>query len=218
MGMIIFSVLSPSSGSLVLRTFQHRPIVLGKIMISDLAGLSLRYSFYLTWPVIYSLFYQILLWFSFDLSTAPTSLTIHLSRNMTTFAFYNTPTTRFTSYSLPLANLQAPDFRFLGPHFFLLGPLCLGNVIHTYCFKYLLSKRDSRLQFWPWSLSLSGFITGYSSAYLSLRYLRVTSNAGSCQNPQKKSSPHALRHYTYSLPLFPTSCSWMGLHPWSLVC
>lgn len=139
--MVIFSVLCPSSESLLLRTFEHRPVVLGKTMVSDLDRLSLRCYFYLPWPVIYLLSYHVFLWFSFDLSTATTSLTIHLSRNMTTFAFSNTAITRFMSYSLPLTNLQAHDFRFLHPHIFLLDPLYLGNVIHIYSFKYLLFEK-----------------------------------------------------------------------------
>ena len=65
------------------------------------------------------------------------------------------------------------------------------------------------------SFSLSGSIAGSSQACLCLRNLRVTSKAGSCQHSQRRPDQVLC---PIAPPLFPTSCSSIGLRPWSPVC
>lgn len=76
--------------------FPHLSLEMTAVSADTLISLFF-YTLYLTWPVIYSLFYQVFLWFSFDLSTALTLLTIQLSVNMTSLPF-----TDHLSWGLPL--------------------------------------------------------------------------------------------------------------------
>ena len=146
-------------------------------------------------------------------------MTIHPCRHLTSFVFCNIAITSFISSSLPLTNLRAHGSRFLGLHLFSCYPLYLVNLIHTYGSKYLLWKRNLHLQLWPWSFFLplrlyNWIFTSLPMSQESQGYLQGWVMPAF----SKKTRPSALSHCTSSFPLFPTSCSSIGLHPWSPVC
>lgn len=128
---------NPQTLAVVLVTSEHRPVELGTKMISDLDRLSLRYSLsYLTCYLFIVLpgISLVLIW-----SLNSTNIVDHPTFWKHDFiAFYWSFVMGFTSYSLPLTNLQAHDFRFLGPLLFSWYPFYVGTLIHTYSFKYLL--------------------------------------------------------------------------------
>lgn len=184
-------------------------------MISDLDRLSLRYSS----SYLSRYLFIILPSPSLVFIWSPKSLTIHPCRNMTYLPFVTqlSPTSLLTLFLRQTCKHMALDSGVLISSHSILSTWAIsstpmapntsyGKGTHIYSFGLDLS------------LSLSSSITGSSPACLSLRNLRVTSNAGPCQHSQRRRKPSALPQCTSSFPLFPTSCSSTGLHPGSPVC